>query len=245
MYTTMTVDVVKALSFKGMRGGEMEAVTVPALVSPKGHPNAVKRDGKDCYPWGGGSTVATAALRKRATVRGVFGPDWEGMVTQERLRQAESLDADGNPIPYVCGLPTNGTRWVHDANGDRLAFKTNADESALYATVVVARSMGYTYHDATGAVVDAAMVAPFLRDKSGEGKRQGVSDPLIYRDYRAENVARITIGRTVAWGEAKMLAEALANGGTHPTARNADGSPVTVRQIADSLVPSVGEGVTG
>lgn len=239
------VDIASTLSFTGMRGGEMEAVTVPPLVSPKGHPNAVVRDGKACYPWdGGGSTIATAGIVKRAVVRGVFGPEWATMVTQERLRQAESLDDDGNPIPYVCGSSVNGTRWVHDGNGDRLAFKTNAREDRLYATVVVARSLGYTYHDATGAVVDPAIVAPFLRDKSGEGRRQGVSDPLIYRDYAADHVARLTIGKTLAWGDAKMLAEALANGGTHPTEKGADGNPLTVREIADSLIPSMGEGVT-
>lgn len=241
------VDVANVLSFTGMRGGEMEAVTVPALVSPKGHPNAVRNAaGKDCYPWqGGGSTVATAGLRKRSTVRGIFGAEWATLVTQERLRQAESLDANGEPIPYVCGGPQNGTKWVVNGAGERLAFKCNADETRLYATVVVARSMGYTYHDAAGAVVDAAIVAPFLRDRSGEGKRQGVSDPLIYRDYAADNVSRLTIGRTVAWGEARLLAECLAAGGTHPTATNADGSPVTVRQIADSFAPGMGEGVTG
>lgn len=240
-----TVDIVSVLSFKGMRGGEMEAVTVPALVSPKGHPNAVKdASGKDCYPWGG-STVATAGLVKRATVRGIFGAEWETLVTQERLRQAESLDADGNPIPYTCNAPRNGTKWVSNGDGDRLAFKTNADETALYATIVVARSMGYAYHLADGTVVDPSIVAPFLRDRSNEGKRQGVSDPLVYRDYRAENVARLTIGKTLAWGDAKMIAEALANGGTHPTEKDADGNPITVRQIAESLVPNIGQEVTG
>jgi hypothetical protein len=241
-----TVDIAKTLSFTGMRGGEMEAVTVPALISPKGHPSAIIKDGKACYPWaGGGNTVATAGLRKRSTVRGIFGAEWATLVTQERLRQAESLDADGNPIPYTCDAPRNGTRWVVTNDGDRLAFKTNADESALYATIVVARSMGYTYHTADGSVVDASVVAPFLRDRGDEGKRQGVSDPLVYRDYRAENVACLSVGKAVAWGEAKMLAEALANGGEHPTARNADGSPITVRQIADTFAPNVGEGVTG
>ena len=90
----MTVDVAELLSFAGMRGGELVAVTVPGLVSPKGHPNAVQRvvNGKtvDCYPWAtGGNTVATAGLVKRATIRGVFGAEWAAMVTQERLRQAE------------------------------------------------------------------------------------------------------------------------------------------------------------
>ncbi len=227
------VDIANVLSFTGMRGGEMEAVTVPALVSPKGHPNAVKRDGKDCYPWSnGGSTVASAGLLKRATVRGIFGAEWETLVTQERLRQAESLDANGEPIPYTCDAPRNGTKWVSNGAGERLAFKTNADETRIYATVVVARSMGYTYHTADGTVVDASVVAPFLRDRSNEGKRQGVSDPLVYRDYGADNVARLSIGKSLAWGDAKRLADALANG-----------DKATVREIAESLMPSVGEGV--
>ena len=212
----------------------MEAVTVPALCSPKGHPNAVKdANGKDCYPWGG-STVASAGLLKRATIRGIFGAEWETLVTQERLRQAESLDADGNPIPYQCDAPRNGTKWVSNGAGERLAFKTNADETRLYATVVVARSMGYTYHTADGSVVDASIVAPFLRDRSNEGKRQGVSDPLVYRDYGADNVARLSIGKSLAWGDAKRLADALASG-----------DQATVREISESLLPNVGEGVTG
>lgn len=236
------VDIAGLLSFTGMRGGEMEAVTVPALVSPKNHPNAV--DGR--YPWaGGGNTVATAGIVKRSTVRGIFGAEWQTLVTQERLRQAESLDADGNPIPYQCGNPRNGTKWVSNGAGERLAFKCNADETRLYATVVVARSLGYTYHDRNGNEVPREVVAPFLRDRSNEGRRQGVSDPLVYRDYGSDKVSRLTIGEAVAWGDAKLLAEALANGGTHPTAKGADGNSLTVREIADSLLPSVGEGVTG
>ena len=230
------VDIANVLGFSGMRGGEMEAVTTPALISPKGHPLAVKdANGKDCYPWaGGGSTVATAGLLKRAILRGVFGPEWAKMVTQERLRQAESLDADGNPIPYTCDAPRNGTKWVSNGAGERLAFKTNKDETRLYATVVVARSMGYTYHTTDGKVVDASVVAPFLRDRSGEGKRQGIGDPLVYRDYGADNVARLTIGKSLAWGDAKCLAEALASG-----------DQATVRAISESLLPSVGGRVTG
>lgn len=220
-----TFDIAKTLSFTGMKGGEMEAVTVPSLISPKGHPNAISKDGKDCYPWdGGGSTIKNCGLLKRAVVRGVFGPEWEKMVTDERLRQAESLDDDGNPIPYVCDQPRNRTKWVHNGNGERLAFKTNQKEDRLYATLVVARSLGYTYYDANGNEVDASVVAPFLRDRSKEGKRQGISDPLIYRDYAADNVASLTIGRELSWGDAKRLAEALA-----------EGDSATAKEIADAV----------
>lgn len=224
-----TVDVCKMLSFKGMRGGEIVAVTAPALVSPKNHPNAV--DGH--YPWeNGGNTVATAGLFKVAKVRGIFGPEWEGMVTAERLRVCEALDADGNPIPYHADAPRNGTKWVHNGDGDRLAFKTNADESMLYAPIVVVASLGYEYHDTNGNVVPRSVVEPFLRDRSGEGRRQQLTNPLVYRDYRHDHIVSVRIGATLTWGDAKRLAEALAIGDS-----------ATARMIADALMPNVGEGV--
>lgn len=219
-----TVDICNTLSFKGMRGGEITAVTVPALVTPKGHPNAV--DGR--YPWaGGGSTVAKAGLFKVAKVRGIFGPDWEGMVTAERLRVCEALDADGNPVAYQCDAPRNGTKWVVNGDGDRLAFKSNADDTMLYAPIVVVASLGHVYHDANGNEVPRDMVTPFLRDRSNEGRRQGLSSPLVYRDYRHDHIVSVRIGNALTWGDARRLAEALAIGDS-----------ATARMIADALMPS-------
>ena len=249
----MLIDVANILSFSGMRGGEMDVYSIPDLRTPAGHANAVRREavvrGKrreaDCYPWqGGGATIATAGLRKRATVRGIFGAEWAKMVTDERLAQCCSLDSNGQPIPYTCGLPENGTVWVVDGGGNRLAYKTNATEDALYATCVVVRSIGHQYETLDGAIVDRAIVAPFLAPDDS-GKRQGLDNPLRYRDYRADRVVSLKIGNALAWGDAKVLAEALANGGTHPTEKDASGNPLTVRQIAESLMPNVGEGVTG
>lgn len=225
-----TVDICGLLSFTGMRGGELTAVTTPDLVSPKGHPNAVN----GCYPWaGGGNTVAKAGLFKVSKVRGVFGPEWEGMVTAERLRVCESLDANGEPVPYTADAPRNGTRWVVAGNGDRLAFKTNHDETMLYVSIVVVRSLGYTYHDADGNEVPREVVAPFLR-RSNEGKRQGLSNPLVYRDYRHDHIVSVRIGEALAWGDARRLAEALAGG-----------DEATAREIADAVAPRAGEGVAG
>jgi hypothetical protein len=247
-----TVDVCAALSFAGMRGGELEAVTMPPLVSPKGHAAAVRktavRNGKaqecDCYPWiGGGATVAACGLLKHATVRGVFGPEWDRMVTDERLHQAMMLDDNGLPIPYVGTAPVNRTKWVHAANGDRMAFKTSDDESRLYASIVIAACMGHAYYDADGNVIPSAIVAPFLPDRSDEGKRQGVADPLVFRDYRADHIAGIRIGKTITAGDARLLADCLSNGGTHPTAKGADGKPLTAAAIAAEFLPSIGSGV--
>jgi hypothetical protein len=235
---TQTVDVVNTLSFSGMRCAVLTALTAPALVSPKGHPNAVKdATGKDCYPWGG-STVKGAGIVKRSTVRGIIGAEWARLVEDARLKTGEGLNADGSAT-YTHGDATNGTRWVVDGAGDRLAFKTNADESSLYCPIVVTESMGYTYQTVDGTIIPRDVVAPFLRDTSREGVRQGLTNPLVYRDYRIDHIVSVAVGTTLTWGDARRLADALANGGTHPT------EGLTARDIAREFAPAIGEGVTG
>ena len=227
-----TVDVVEALKFTGMKGATMTAVTVPALVSPKG------RTGDGCYPWGIGKTVKDAGIVKRSTVRGIVGASWARLVEDARLRTGEGLNDDGSAT-YTHGDAVNGTKWVVDGEGNRLAFKTNGAETALYCPIVVCESMGYDYFTISGQIIPREMVTPFLRDTSREGVRQGLSDPLVYRDYRLDHVAELKIGTSLTEGDAKRLADALANGGTHPT------EGVSARDIAREFAPSIGEGVTG
>lgn len=230
-----TVDIVNLLSFTGMKGGEISAVTAPALVSPRDKTTGGR------YPWdaNGQFNTKNTGIVKVARIRGILGAEWEKMVTAERLRVCESLDNDGNPIPYTADAPRNGTKWVANGDGDRLAFKTNADETALYCPIVVVTSMEYDYFTMDGVKIARDIVTPFLRDRSKEGRRQGLTIPLVYRDYRADHIASVTVGKTVAWGDAKRLAEALTNGGTHPT------EGLTARQIAEAFMPNVGEGVKG
>lgn len=230
-----TVDIVNLLSFTGMKGGEVSAVTSPALVSPRDKTTGGR------YPWDndGRFNTKNTGIVKVARIRGILGAEWEKMVTDERLRVCESLDNDGNPIPYTADAPRNGTKWVANGDGDRLAFKTNADETSLYCPVVVVTSIEYDYFTMEGVKIARDIVTPFLRDRSKEGRRQGLTTPLVYRDYRADHIASVTAGKTVAWGDAKRLAEALRNDGVHPT------EGLTAREIAQSFMPNVGEGVTG
>ena len=236
---TRTVDVVNTLSFSGMRGAVLTALTAPALVSPKGHPNAVKdATGKDCYPWGG-STIKASGIVKRSTIRGIIGAVWATLVENKRLATGKGLNADGSAT-YTHGDATNGTKWVVDGAGNRLAFKANADETSLYCPIVVCESMGYTYLTVDGTIIPRDVVAPFLRDTSREGVRQMLGDDaLVYRDYRIDHVVSVAVGTTLTWGDARRLADALANGGTHPT------EGLTAREIAREFSPSIGEGVTG
>ncbi len=199
-----TAQIVAMLSFVGMRAGRLTAVTVPNLVSPKGR----TADGR--YPWGG-ATVKDAGIVKVATVEGVFGAEWGTMVENRRLSLCEGLNADGSAT-YTYGNATNGTVWVKDGNGNRLAFKTNADETALYLPIVPVRSLGYAYYTLAGVEVARDTVNGFLRDTTNEGRRQGVSDPVRYRDYRADHLANVTVGGRIADGDAVTLAESLANG---------------------------------
>lgn len=197
-----TANVVAMLSFIGMRAGRLTAVTVPSLVSPK----------RGAYPWNPSATTAKdCGIVKVSSVEGVFGADWGTMVENRRLSLCEGLNADGSAT-YVYGDATNGTRWVRNGAGERLAFKTNADETALYVPVVPVRSLGYAYYTLAGVEVSRDVVTPFLRDTSREGVRQGVSDPVRYRDYRADHLATVTVGGRIVDGDAVRLAESLANG---------------------------------
>lgn len=199
-----TAQIVALMSFKGMRAGRITAVTVPNLVSPKG------RSATGEYPWGG-ATVKDAGIFKVATVEGVFGAEWGTMVENRRLSLCEGLNPDGTAT-YTYGNATNGTVWVKDGNGQRLAFKTNGEETALYLPIVPVRSLGYAYYTRFGVEVTRDTVNGFLRDTSREGVRQGVSDPVRYRDYRADHLATVTVGGIIADGDAVTLAESLANG---------------------------------
>lgn len=236
-------DIAAILSFIGTRAGSLVATTVPALVTPAGHPNAVRKTavkrkgGKpvdcDCYPWtGGGAKVDDAAIVKRANIRVLYNVDWDAFITGERLRQGNpaGLNPDGTAIPYVGGPIMNQTVWVHDANGDRLAFKTNPAESRLYVPVVVVKSDSYGYYDASGNVIPASVVTPFLRpaNDAREAARQGVDVPLRWRDYAADNVSDLRVGTALAEGDAKALSEALASG-----------DHATVRMLAARFAPSV------
>ena len=241
-----TVDVVNTLSFSGMRCAVLTALTAPALVSPKGHPLAVKdANGKDCYPWGG-STIKASGIVKRSTIRGIVGAVWATLVENKRLETGKGLNADGSAT-YTHGDATNGTKWVVDGSGNRLAFKTNADESSLYCPMVVVEPMGYNYHRIDGSIVPREEVTPFLRDTSREGVRQMLGDDaLTYRDYRLDHVVSIAVGATMTDGDAKRLADALANGGVEPIdPANPDAPRMTAREIAREFSPSIGEGVTG
>lgn len=199
-----TAQIVALLSFVGMRAGRIVAVTAPNLVSPKG------RTADGAYPWGG-RTVKDCGIVKVATVEGVFGAEWGTMVENRRLSLCEGLNPDGTAT-YVYGPATNGTEWVRGADGRRFAFKTNADETALYLPIVPVRSLGYSYYTLAGVEVSRDTVAPFLRDTSREGVRQGVSDPVRYRDYRCDHLASVTVGGSIVDGDAVRLAESLANG---------------------------------
>jgi hypothetical protein len=236
-------DIATLLSFIGTRAGALVAATIPALVTPAGHPNAVRKTavkrkgGKpqdcDCFPWnGGGAKVDDACIVKRANVRVLLGVEWDAFMTGERLRQGNpaGLNPDGTAIPYVGGPIMNGTVWVHDAAGMRLAFKTNPSESRLYVPCVIVASEGYTYHDAGGNVIPASVVNPFLRpvDDAREAARQGVDVPLRWRDYAADNVSDLRVGTALAEGDAKRLADALAAG-----------DHATVRELAAAFAPSV------
>lgn len=210
-------DYIEMLNFTDMRAVTLTASTVPDLVSPSKHPNAVRgtavRNGVakecDCYPWGG-ATVATAGLVKVATVRGVIDFHYEDSVNAQRMKDGNT-DENGKG-GFVAGKPANRLVWVTNADGVRIAMKKNADNTHLYIPVTVMGSEGYEYRTLDGRMIDASIVHPFIR-VSDEGERQGVSSPIIVRDYRLDRVSMLRVGNRIAEGDkATRFITALRDG---------------------------------
>lgn len=199
------IGFISMLNFTDERAVTITASTVPELVSPNKHPNAVRgeavRNGKvrefDCYPWGG-ATVATAGIVKVATVRGVVDFHYEDSVNAQRMKEDKTND-DGKG-GFVAGKTANRLVWVTNADGQRIAMKRNADNTHLYIPLSIMGSEGYEYRTLDGRVIDPSIVHPFVRE-SDEGKGQGVAEPIIVRDYRLDRVSNLRIGKRIAEGE--------------------------------------------
>lgn len=217
----MIANLVSMLSFTGMRSATIEAVTTPTLTTPKG------KTADNRYPWdnGQGFNTTRVGIVKRATVRGIAGADWDSLVTAQRLKEGKT-DANGM-ADYTGGGIQNKTVWMLDANGNRLAFKSNADGDRFYFPLVVTASLGYDYYTLDGVKVDRETVAPYLRDRSKEGIRQGVDDPLTYRDYGFAGIATLTIGERITDGQAKELYDALTAGDSDKANRLLTTYPLT------------------
>lgn len=208
-------DFISMLSFTENRAVRVTATTEPDLVSPAGHPNAVRgvavRNGKekecDCYPWGG-ATVATAGIVKVATVRGVVDFHYEDSVNAQRMKEGNT-DADGRGGFKGGAAPRE---WVKNAEGTRIALKRNQDGSRLYVPVSVMASEAYEYRTLDGTVIDPGVVHPFVRERD-DAERQGVSEAIIVRDYRLDRVMRLEVGKRIADGKrATEFAAALRDG---------------------------------
>jgi len=217
----MNADFISMLSFTGMRSATIEAVTVPPLSTPKG------KSADNRYPWdnGQGFNTSRVGIVKRATVRGIVGAEWDALVTAERLK--EGITNANGEATYKGTEAKNKTVWMADANGNRLAYKRSGGGDRFYCPVVITASLGYDYYTLDGVKLDKATVAPYLRDRSKEGRRQGVSDPLVYRDYALDNLASLKIGERISEGQAKELYDALKAGDNDKANRLLAAYPLT------------------
>jgi hypothetical protein len=214
----MIANLVSMLSFTENRAVTITAGTRPDLVSPKGHPQSVKRvavrNGKsreaDCYPWqGGGATIETAGLVKVATVRGVVDFDYEASVNAQRMREGNT--DDNGRGGFKASQPANRLIWVTNADGERIAMKRNGDGSRLYIPLSIMGSEGYEYRTADGTLVDPSVVHPFVRESDTSG--QGVAEPIVVRDYLLERVSDLRIGKRIAGNAtAEQFINALRTG---------------------------------
>jgi hypothetical protein len=118
--------------------------------------------------------------RKLAKVNGIVGFWYENSVNNQRDREGKETNFEAMPHNYADHEP-RGVITYHRADPER-----------LYLPIKVQRSLGYEYQ-VDGLVVPNEDIDPWLR-KRKEGTRQGLDNPVIFRNYLLCNVLHLAFG---------------------------------------------------
>lgn len=105
----------------------------------------------------------------------MIGFDYENAVNNQRSR--EEVEAEFKSAPR---------RW-----GKRVDLKTVEHKGAIYLTTATLNHYS-TVYKADGELIETEAILPHL-PKKYTTSRQGLEKKIIYRDFKAENIQKITI----------------------------------------------------
>lgn len=138
----------------------------------------------------GGKSSPMNGVEKSARVNGIINWSYQNAVNNQRAREDQPLDSNGELEFFVPEARKWGER-LHDAIGRLLP--TVEHKGKKYLELKVQRSLGYGFYRGNERI-PSEEVLPHIRQKV-EGRRQEVERPVILRDYALENIKAIKIGK--------------------------------------------------
>jgi hypothetical protein len=136
----------------------------------------------------GGKSSPMYGVRKTAKVNGMINWSYRNAVDNQRAREEQPLNANGE-VEWFEPEPRKWGERLHDEVGRLLP--TVEHKGNKYLELKVQKSIGYMYFR-NNLRVPTEEVNAHLREKV-EGRRQQVDNPVILRDYKLENIKAMRI----------------------------------------------------
>lgn len=126
-------------------------------------------------------------VHKVAHVNGVINWRYANAVNNQRMREGQPTDDEGN-VEHFEALPR---KWgVRISRDDGTITPLVEHKGRHYLELKVERSLGHEYRDDEGNVYDDATIHPWLRKRS-KSKRQQTDREIILRDYALDSIDQI------------------------------------------------------
>lgn len=136
----------------------------------------------------GGKKCPLAGLEKQSYVNGVINWSYENAVNNQRVREDQPTNRQGEVIHFK-PLPRTWGQRLHAESGHLLPTVEHKGE--FYLEVKVQRSLAHRYFLGKVEKTDEE-VNPHLPERK-ESARQMVEKPVILRDYKLTSIEQITL----------------------------------------------------
>lgn len=126
-------------------------------------------------------------VHKISHVNGVINWRYANAVNNQRVREEQPLDDEGN-VEHFEALPR---KWGQRISRDDGTITPLVEHKGRhYLELKVERSLGHEYRKADGSTLTDEEVHPWLRKRS-KSTRQGTDKEIILRDYALDSINEI------------------------------------------------------
>lgn len=126
-------------------------------------------------------------VHKISHVNGVINWRYANAVNNQRMREEQPLDEEGN-VEHFEALPRKWGQRISREDGTITPLVEH--KGRHYLELKVERSLGHEYRDDEGNVYDDETITPWLRKRS-KSSRQQTDKEIILRDYALDSINEI------------------------------------------------------